>query len=255
MRYRARHLNLLRELTIAQHKLKDQSTFGGLIWSLLNPLLMVGVLFVFFRGWLGGAVEHYGIYLLLGVVQYTYFANATAGSMRALFNMKPLTKEAVFPKELLVVSSTISHTADFLIATGLCVVVAYASGVRPSWSALLLPAVLLLQFLLVLWVSLVLSCVYVMARDIEHIYQVFLRALLFLTPVFYTRPFLGDGLARDLVDLNPLAQLIDLSRSILIGGTPPSPAWLLGLLLVNALLVGVAFMLFQALEPRLAEYV
>jgi ABC-2 type transport system permease protein len=254
MRYDARRLNLLRELTVAQHKLKDQSTFGGLLWSLLNPLFMVGVLFVFFRGWQGGAVEHYGTYLLLGVVQYTYFANATSGSMRVLFNMKPLTKEAVFPKELLVLSSTISHTVDFLIATGFCVVAAYVSGVRVSWIALLLPCVVLLEFLLVLWVSLLLSCLFLVARDLEHIYQVFLRALLFLTPVFYTRSFLGEGLAHDLVALNPLAQVIDLARAILLDGGL-SLERLFGLLFINGLLVAVAFWLFRAFEPRLAEYV
>jgi len=95
----------------------------------------------------------------------------------------------------------------------------------------------------------------VLARDIEHIYQVFLRALLFLTPVFYTRSFLGDGLANYLVVLNPLAHMIDLSRSILLDGAVPSGARLLSLLLVNGLLVAIAFRLFKSFEPRLAEYV
>jgi len=255
MRYDARSLNLLRELTVAQQKLKDQSTFLGFLWSFLNPLFMVAVLFIFFRGWLAGTVEHYGIYLLVGLIQYTHFANTTSASMRVLVTMKPLTKEAVLPKELLVVSSAISHTSDFAIAMGFCVIVAYGFGVRPSWSLLFLPCVLILQFLLVLGVSLLLSCAFLIARDIEHIYQVFLRALLFLTPVFYTRPFLGDGLAHQLVRVNPLAELIDLSRAIILDGTSPSPERLLGLLLVNGMLVGAAFRLFKAFEPRLAEYV
>jgi ABC-type polysaccharide/polyol phosphate export permease len=255
MPYNARTLNLLRELTISQHKLKDQSTFFGFLWSFLNPLFMVGVLFAFFHTRLGEEVDHYGIYLLLGLVQYTHFANTTSGTMRVLLTMKSLTKEAVFPKELLVMSSAISHTIDFLVAMGFCVLAAYASGVRPSWSVLWLPSVLILQFLLVSWVSLLLSCVFVIARDIEHIYQVFLRALLFLTPIFYTRSFLGDGLAHYLVVLNPLAHVIDLSRTILLDGAVPSPARLLSALLVNGALVALAFRLFKSFEPKLAEYV
>jgi len=253
-RYDARRLNLLRELTVAQYTLKDQSTVGGLLWSLLNPLFMVGVLFVFVRGWQGGTVEHSGASLLLGVIAYTYFANATSGSMRVLFNMKPLTREAVFPKELLVLSSTMSHTIDFLITTGLCVVGATIAGMRISWLALPLAGVVLLEFLVVLWVSLVLSCLYLVARDLEHIYQVFLRALLFLTPVFYPQSLLGHGLAQDLVTLNPLAQVIDLARAILLDGDP-SLGRLFGLLVVNGLLVVASFRLFRAFEPRLAEYV
>jgi ABC-type polysaccharide/polyol phosphate export permease len=255
MRYDARSLNLLWELTVSQYKLKDQSTFFGFLWSLLNPLFMVGVLFIFFHAQLGGTVEHYGIYLLLGLVQYTHFANSTTSSMRVLLTMRPLTKEAVFPKELLVVSSTISHTIDFLIGMGFCVIAAYAFGVRPSWNTLWLPCVLILQFLLVSWVSLLLSCTFLLARDLEHIYQVFLRALLFLTPVFYGRSLLGGGLARYVVVLNPLAHVIDLSRSILIGGAAPPPGRLMGLLAINGLLVCVAFWLFKAFEPKLAEYV
>jgi lipopolysaccharide transport system permease protein len=175
--------------------------------------------------------------------------------MRILFSMKALTKETVFPKELLVLSSTISHTLDLAVASGFCMVAAYVGGVRLTWAALYLPWVLLLEFLLVLWVSMFLACLFLVARDIEHIYQVFLRALLFLTPVFYTGSFLGDGLARDLVTLNPLAQVIGLARTVLLDGAPPSPGRLGVLLLVNGLLVAIAFRLFRAFEPRFAEYV
>lgn len=254
-RYDARSLNLLRELTVCQHKLRDQSTIFGLAWNLLNPLLMVGVLFAFFYARLGETVEHYGLYLLVGVVQYTYFANATNAAMRVLRVMRELTKETVFPKELLVVSSTLVHTFDFVIASGVCVIVAYGFGAAPGWALLFLPCVLVLQFMLVAWVSLLLSCAFVFARDIEHIYQVVLRMLLFVTPIFYTTSFLGDGLAAKLLALNPLGQLIALSRGILLEGLVPRPGWLLGLLILNGVLSAISFHVFKTLEPRLAERV
>ena len=254
--YDSKSLNLLWELTISQFKLKDQSTFFGVLWSFLNPLFMVGVLFVFFHAQVGSSVEHYGVYLLLGLVQYTYFANTTTTSMRVLLIMRQLTKEAVFPKELLVFSATLTNTIDLVISMVVCVGLAYLSGVAPSWSALALVVVLVLQVMLASWVGLLLSCVLLVARDIDHIYQVFLRALMFVTPIFYTRAFLGDaGLARWLVILNPLAQLIELSRSILIDGTMPSVLHVAALLAVNGLLIGLCGRVFKALEPRMAEYV
>lgn len=255
MYYDARGLNLLRELTVAQYKLKDQSTFFGILWSFLNPLFMVGVLFVFFESRLGGTEEHYGIFLLLGLVQYTHFANTTTSSMRVLLSMRQLTKEAVFPKEFLVFSSAFANSVDLVIAMAVCTLTAYAVGVTPSWHAAFLLCVVVLQLLLVTWVSLLLSWMFLFARDIEHIYQVFLRALLFVSPIVYTSSFVGDGLARYVLLLNPLAQLMELSRSILLNGAAPSAHWLLALLSVNALLVGLAFCLFKAFEPRLAEYV
>jgi ABC-type polysaccharide/polyol phosphate export permease len=255
IRYDARDLNLLREMTVSLYKLKDQSTFFGLLWSFLNPLFMVGILFVFFHARLGETVEHYGIFLLLGLVLYTHFSNATSSSMRVLLAMRQLTKEAVFPKEFLVFSTTIANSIDLIIAMAVCTLAAYAVGVTPAWSALLLAYVIVLQFLLVTWVSLLLSWTFLFMRDLDHIYQAFLRALLFITPIFYTTSFLGEGLARQLVLFNPLAHLIELSRSILLQGVVPSPGWLFGLLAVNLLLVGLALRLFKAFEPRLAEYV
>ena len=254
--YDSKSLNLLWELTISQFKLKDQSTFFGILWSFLNPLFMVAVLFVFFHAQVGSKVEHYGIYLLLGLIQYTYFTNATVTSMRVLLAMRQLTKDAVFPKELLVFSSTLSNTIDLVISMLVCVAVAYLSGVAPSWSALGLVAVCALQLMLVSWVGLLLSCVLLFARDIDHIYQVFLRALLFVTPIFYTRDFLGGaGLAHYLVLLNPLAQLIEVSRDILIGGQLPSPLHMIGLVAINSSLIALTYRLFKSVEPRMAEYV
>jgi ABC-2 type transport system permease protein len=230
--YDGRTLNLLRELTLSQYKLKDQSTFFGLLWSFLNPLFMVGVLFIFFRSRLGETVEHYGVYLLLGMVQYTHFSNATSTSMRVLLSMRHLTKEAVFPKELLVFSSTLASSIDLILGMAVCVIGGYVSGVDLSWSALALVGVVILQCLFVSWVSLLLSCLFLVARDVDHVYQVFLRALLFLTPVFYPMSFLGNGLAHYLVLLNPLAQLIELSRDILLTREFPSLGRAGGLLLL-----------------------
>lgn len=255
MRFDSRNIDLLRELTISQYKLKDQSTFFGLLWSFLNPLFMVAVLFVVFSQRLGSEIMHYGAYLLLGMVQYTYFANATSVSMRVMLAMKQLTKETVFPKELIVLSSVLAGTVDFAVAMLVWIAIALATGVAPAWSQLLIPVVVVLQFLLVVWVSLLLACIFPFARDIEHLYQVFLRALLFLTPIFYLPSALGEGIARYILMLNPLAHLIDLSRRLLIDGDAGAGAAIAALALANAVLVLVAWRVFKTLEPRLAEYV
>src|SRR3990172_9319508 len=111
---RNKYLNLLRELTFAQFKLKDQSTFFGFMWSFLNPLIMLAVLFVFFRIRIGEGIEHYGIYLLIGIIQYTHFANSTSASMRVLHSVKGLTCNTIFPKEILIMGSVISNTIEFI---------------------------------------------------------------------------------------------------------------------------------------------
>ena len=252
--YSKKHLNLLRELIVSQYKLKDQSRFLGFVWSFLNPLVMLAVLFTFFSLMMRNTIEHYVIFLLIGIVQYTHFSNSTFASMKILYNLRQLTSEAVFPKELLVLSSIISNVVEFIISLTITVSVAYIFGVQFSWSILLLPLVFILQLMLVSWVSLFLSCLYLYVKDIDHIYQVLLRILFFITPIFYNLSYLG-GIAKTIALLNPLTHLIGFTRTIIIEGKVFSiEAWGI-MFLANLVLIYLAFNLFKKFEPTFAENV
>lgn len=251
----ARYWNLLWELTRSQFRLKDQSTFFGFLWSFLNPLLMVTVLFAFFSLKLGENIAHYPLYLLIGVIQYNHFSNSTSASMATLCSMKHLTSSTVFPKELLVMGSIIASSIEFLAEMIVVVLIALVSGVTATGSLGLLSVVIALQIALALGGSLLLSCIYVFVRDIQHIYQVFLRILFFATPIFYDPSFLGRGLAQQIVSLNPLTQLINLSREIVIAGKPPPLDMLFLLIVADAAGVYFALLFFRRLEPTFAEHV
>ncbi len=253
--YSRKHLNLLREITLSQFKLKDQSTMFGFVWSFLNPLLMLTVLFIFFSARMGEAIEHYTVYLLVGIVHYTHFSNSTTGSMHVLLSMRHLTGNTVFPKELLVVGSVLASSIEFVISLVLVVMIALLSGVELTRFVVMLPLVIALQVMLVLWASLLLSCLYVFVRDINHIYQVFLRILFFVTPIFYDLPFVGQGIAERVVLLNPMTHLMGFSRSLVIGGRPFSGGLFLFLLLANTSLLVVSIVVFRRLEPMFAEHV
>jgi ABC-type polysaccharide/polyol phosphate export permease len=169
--------------------------------------------------------------------------------------MKQLTSNTILPKEVLVIGTVIANAIEFVIAMVICVLIAYWSGIKLSWAILFLPLVIILQLLMVMWVSLFLSCIFVFVKDIAHIYQVFLRILFFITPTFYTPDFLGGGPARYIVLLNPLAHLLSFSRSLIIEGRlfPGSP--FLVLTFVNVILTVLGFLVFKRYEQRFAEYV
>jgi lipopolysaccharide transport system permease protein len=252
-----RYWNLLREITVSQYRLKDQHTVFGYAWGFLHPLLLLGVLYLFFSSWAGQNIPHYGLYLLVALVHFTHFSNSTSAAMMVLYNSRALTCNTVLPKEVLVIGTVLSKTPEFAISMAICVLLALATGIAPGWQLLLLPLVVLLQILLVLWVSLLLAAVYVFVKDTEHVYQVFLRVLFLVTPTFYTPELLGHGAARWAVVVNPLAQLIGYSRALLLGEA--ESAWqvglIAGLLVVNALLISAALSFFRRLEPRFAENV
>jgi ABC-type polysaccharide/polyol phosphate export permease len=175
--------------------------------------------------------------------------------MQVFYSMRNLTRDTIFPKEVLVAGSLISNTIEFVLSMLICVAVASISGLSLTWTVMMLPFVLLLQVMLVLWVSLLLSCFYIYVRDIAHIYQVFLRLLFFATPIFYGLSFLGNGISSYIVFLNPLMHLITFSRTILIEGAPFSIKLFSLLLLLNAALIYVSFKTLKTLEPTFAENV
>jgi len=249
-----KYLNLLREIAVTRYKLKDQSTILGFAWSFLHPLIMLGLLFTLFSTKLGQGIDHYAIYLLIGLVQYSHFSSSTNRSMHVLVAMRSLTADAIFPKELLVIGSVIADVIELVVAMVVCVTIAKISGVDLSWPIVLLPFMFLLQLTLVLWVSLCLSCLYVFIRDLTYVYQAFVRLLLFATPIFYSPSFLESGAAQYIVWLNPLAHLVSFSRSLILSGELFPVRQLILFLVANLLLLYGSLRLFRKYEPAFAEY-
>jgi lipopolysaccharide transport system permease protein len=250
-----KYLNLLREMTVAQFKLRDQSSFFGFLWSFLNPLIVLSMLFIVFKPTLSGNIENYSLYLLIGIVQYTHFSNATTGAMQVVYSMKALTKDAIFPKDVLVLASILIHTVDFMLSMLICVGIAIFSGLNPASAIAALPVAVASQTLLILWVSFLLATVYIHVRDLAHVYQVFLRMLFFITPIFYGLSFVGGGFAKYLLLMNPLTHSITFARMLILKGQLFDVKTFLIFMSLNGMLVYVTYRMFKRLEPTFAEHV
>ncbi len=110
------HLDLIRELAAAQVKQRDQSTLLGFGWSFLHPLLLLALLYTFFHARLGQEIAFYPIFLLVGLVHYTHFSNATTSAGNSLVALTHLTRDTVFPKMLLVVAAVIASSVEFVVS-------------------------------------------------------------------------------------------------------------------------------------------
>jgi len=248
-----RYLNLVKEFTYFQFSQRDQQTMLGLLWSFLHPLTMMVLLYIMFKYQFAAGIENFAVYLIIGLVHLAHFSNATASSIYALPNAKQLVDNSVFPAEVLVVSTVLVNTIEFVISLLICLLIAYFTGVRLHAVVLWLPVVILMQTLLVMWVSLLLSGLCAFIADIGHIYQLFLRMLIFITPVFYSLSILGEGTARNLALANPLTQLMIFSRNLILEGQLMSIQAVVVFLGINGLLLLATLVLFRALEPRFAE--
>lgn len=211
---------LLRELVITDFKLRYQGSVLGYLWSLLKPLFLFGVLYVVFVHFLkfGSDVEHFPIYLLLGMVMWTFFTEATQQGMQAIVARGDLIRKINFPKYIIVVSGTISALINLVFNLFVVFIFLLFNGVHIGWSALLFPLSILELYVLALATAFFLATAYVKFRDINHIWEVVLQAAFYATPILYplTIVIKESELAAKLMLLNPVAQIIQDGRYTLV---------------------------------------
>ena len=251
-----KNLAFLKELALTQFKLKDQSTLLGTLWSLLNPIILISVLYIVFSNKFGNKIEHFVIYLLIGVIQYSHFSSATSSAMKSLKSMSNLTKNAVFPKEIIVLSTILATLPEFLISLIVCYVVALVSGVAFSATFILaLPIIIILQLSFVFWVSFLMAPLYLVVKDIEHLYQILIRVLFFITPIFYDMSFIENPLAKAIVLANPLTHLITFTREIVINANYEISYQFGAYICLNLVLLVISYLIFKKIEPRFGEVI
>lgn len=211
---------LLRELVVTDFKLRYQGSVLGYLWSLLKPLLLFAILYLVFVQFLkfGGDIEHYPVYLLLGVVMWSFFIEATSQGMQAIVERGDLIRKINFPKYIIVVSGTISALINLLLNLLVVFVFIAINGVELNLSALLLPLNILELYVLSLAIAFLLGAVYVKYRDISHIWEVFLQGAFYATPILYPIGMViaESELAAKILMLNPIAQIIQDARYNLI---------------------------------------
>jgi ABC-2 type transport system permease protein len=256
-----RNLNLVRELSITQFKLKYTGSALGYVWSLVKPAMLFGIMYLVFSVLLhaGATSPEFPVQLLFGIVLWTFFAESTTLAMNAIAGASDLIRKAYFPRWILVVSSTGSALLTFAINTLLVVVVTLLLGqLHLSWISLLAPLYIIELAVLVLGMSLLLSALFVFFRDLGHIWEILSLVLFYGSAVVFPLNRLNGSLLH-IAGLNPIAQIIQDIRHCLIDvPRVDSMATLIGPLVIVPILATVAifllgFVVFTRLTPRFAE--
>lgn len=212
-----RNRALLSELVRTDFKLRYQGSFLGYAWSLLRPLMLFGILYVIFALVIksGDDIPHFPVYLLLGIVLWTFFTDMTAQSLGSIVGRGDLIRKIRIPRWIIVFSSSIAA----LINLGLnLVVVAIAmliNHVSPMETIIFLPLLLIEIYLFALGLSLFLAAAFVKFRDLGFIWEVVLQLGFYLTPILYSMTLLPHKYQK-LQLLNPMAQAMQDSRYALI---------------------------------------
>lgn len=210
--------DLLRELVKTDFKLRYQGSVLGYVWSLLRPLLLFLILYVVFVKFLrvGDSIPHFPVYLLLGIVLWSFFAEMTSQSLTAITSRGDMIKKVRIKKWIIILSSSISALISLALNLIVVVVFMVVNDVTITLNVFYFPFILLEIYVLALGVSLILAAAYVKYRDISYVWEVVLQAGFYATPILYPLSLISDPFYQKLVMLNPMAQAIQAARYALI---------------------------------------
>jgi ABC-2 type transport system permease protein len=262
-------------LARTEFKMRFFGSVLGYVWTLVRPLLLFGVLWVFFTqvGHVNGTSQpgqrFYGVQLLGSIVLFTFFAEATGGAVRSMVDRENMLRKIHFPR--LVIPTSIVLLAMFNLALNLIVVLifALASGVEPMLSWVELPLLIGGLVLLAAGVAMLLSALFVWFRDIQPIWEVLLQIVFYASPVIISietvrthvegKTFLGVDLLH-IYMLNPLAVIFQQFRHAMVTHETISAGQALGSwtallepLAIVLIIFAVGFAVFDRSAARIAE--
>ncbi len=251
----ARHsLFVLNSLVSKDFKLKYRRSILGVLWSVLNPLLMMIVLSAVFSFMFRFQIENYPLYLILGQVLFTLMTDATTSAMTSVIDASPLLKKVRVEKMVFPLEKVLFGLVTFAISLLAVLAVMVFFQVLPTWRVLFLPLLLLFVLLFCTGLGLLLSSLAVFFRDVIHLWGVVTTAWMYATPIFYPLELLPDTM-QSLMVWNPMYQYITYFRDIMMWQTTPSlEANLIcfGMALITFL---VGFFVFRKTEKKFILYV
>ena len=256
-----RAVELLYLIAVTDFKRTYFGTVLGYVWSLARPLMLFGVLLAVFTQVfrVGSQVPHYPELLLLNVVLFGFFQEATNTAVPSIVNQEAVVRKTQFPR--LVIPLAVVLTSLFNLGLNLVVVLIFllAFGVTPMWTWLLFPLLLALLVVITIAVSALVASLYPRFRDMAIIWSVASTVLFYGTPVLYPIDVVPHTL-RTIIMLNPLAPLFELVRKWIVDPSAPGPAaaaggaaWLLVPLAIYVGVCALAWWVFNREAPRIAE--
>jgi len=260
-----RFLSLTWMIAMTEFRLSYFGSALGYLWSLVRPLMFFGVLYVVFSQVLrfGGGIKAYPVLLLLNIVLFSFFSEATQASVTSVINREGLVRKMHFPRMVIPLSTVLTSMLNLAPNLAAVVVFMLLYGLPVRWTWLLLPLILVPLMMLTAAVAMLLSSLYVRFRDVAPIWSVVVQLLFYATPVLYvatTITHLGNKVVQQIVLSNPLAVLLEQARHWIVDPSAPGAVtstggWELFLIPVAILVAicGLGLWVFNREAPRIAE--
>ena len=228
-----RYKYLLRNLIVKDVKLKYRRSILGILWSVLNPLLMMLVISAVFSSIFKVSVENFPIYYLTGSTLFNMLAETTNSSMTSILDSSSLIKKVYIPKYIFPLEKCMFGFINFLFSMIAVAIMYVIFGYPVHWTVLLFPIPVLYTLIFSIGLGMILSAMSVFFRDIVHLYSVLLTAWNYFTPIVYPYDILNDKI-KSIMCLNPMFHYVKYFRDVLMYNTVPG-------LTTNLICAAIAF--------------
>ena len=233
---------------------KYKGSFLGVLWSFINPLLSVLVYAIVFPYIMRIKVENYLIYLITGLIPWTFFTSSINMGLISVLSNADIIKKVYFPRIILPISTVTSCLVNFLISCLIIVLFCLGSGLGISFQILWLPLIALIQYVMLLGFTFILSAIEMYMRDIEHIVNFILSMAFYVTPILYTPDIFPEKLAW-VLKVNPMAYLVNAYRSIFFYQKMPDLIGIGVVSIFSIFLFVIGYLIFEKLQKGFAEEV
>lgn len=212
---------LILEFIVRDLRLRYRGSVAGFLWTMLNPLMFMGIYTLVFGVFLNVGTEHYPVFLLSGLIPWAWFSSSILQGTTAIQDGRMYVGKTVFPSEVLVAVPVFSNMLNFVLSLPLLVIVAFASGVHPGASLVLVPVVVAIQYLLTFGALLIVATYNVFFRDLQQLVGILVMFVFYLNPIFYTIDRIPEAV-RPYAAADPLTPLVLAYQDIFYRGTWPS---------------------------------
>lgn len=231
---------------------KYKHSFFGVLWSFINPLLQITVYAIIFPLIMRSNVPNYTVFMVCGLIPWNYFSTVINRASFTIVENGNIIKKVYFPREILPISLVTSETVNFFISTLIIIGFTLGFGMGLTKYVIFYPIVLLVEYVVLIAISLIVSSITVYFRDLQHFIGVFMQLLFYITPIVYSIETIPANM-RWLLKINPMTYIIDGFRNIFYYQQIPALKPLAILFLIGVVGCIIGYMLFNKLQKRFAE--
>jgi lipopolysaccharide transport system permease protein len=244
----------LRQLVMKDFRTRYRNMSLGIFWSLLNPLIMMGVLTFVFTQVFPTTRRAFPVFVLCGIIPYNFFALAWSSGTGSLLDSSGLVKKVPVPREIIPIASVLSNCLHVFIQFGLLLIFLfiYDFPVNRYWA--ILPVVWGFYVLFIIGMVLATSALNIYVRDTRYVVESLNTILFWLVPIFYGGEMIKPEFV-EIYSLNPIAAIVQATRNILMEGRAPAYSLLTKLCLSSMLVFAVGWTVFQRLKHRVYDYI